>query len=188
MRFLKPLENPEHEQITRICAFWLRDEMGFRIVEYGLGNSFTGCIDLLATDEKNVYLITVNTRRFEDALLSSLMGFRWFHENLDFLSRVYSKDEIDLSLPPIILICSPEFPPDALSVLNHGLKLPVRLFRYLVFHAEDDADLYVEELLYPEGKNKQPPIDPGALRKELGIEEAGLTDGEIREFIETMRG
>ncbi len=188
MRFLNTLETPEHDRIARICAFWLRDEMKFRIVEFGLGNSFTGCIDMLATDEKSIYLITVNTGRFEDAVLHSLMGFRWFHENIDFLSRVYSTDEIDLSLPPVILMFSNDFPPDALSALNHGLKLPVRLFKFLAFHAEKDADLFVEELLNPGGRERKPPVDPGALRKELGLEQADLSDEEIIEFIAAVRG
>jgi hypothetical protein len=188
MRFLKQLENPEHDRISRLCAFWLKNDMGFRIVEYGLGNPFTGCIDMLATDEKNIYLITINTGRFEDALLHALMGFRRFHENIDFLSRVYSTDEIDLSLPPVILMFSTGFPPDALSVLNHGLKLPVRLFKYLAFHAEDDADLYVEELLHSEAPKPHPAVDPEALRKELEIGEAVLTDEEIRQFIAAVRG
>jgi len=187
MRFLKTLENPDHDRMSRVCAIWLRDEMRFRIVEFGLGNSFTGCIDMLATGEKNIYLVTVNTGRFEDAVLHSLTGFRWFHENIDFLSRVYSADEIDLSLPPVILMFSSVFPPDALSVLNNGLRLPVRLFKYLAFQTENDADLYVEELLHPEGLDGKPFIDPDALRKELGIEQAGLTDEEIMEFMTAVR-
>jgi hypothetical protein len=188
MRFLKPLSNLDHDRITRICALWFKDELKFRIVEYGLGNSFTGRIDMLATDGTKVYLITINADRFENALLQSLMGFRWFHENIDFLSRVYSHEEIDMSLPPVIVILSPEFPPEALSVLTHTLRLPVRLFKYLMFDSEKDADLYVEELLHPDSAANHPPIDPEELRKELDIEKAGLTDEEILLFHKAMRG
>ena len=33
----------------------------------------------------------------------------------------------------------------------------------------------------------QPLFDPAALKQELGIEEAGLTDKEIKEFLIAMR-
>jgi hypothetical protein len=188
MRFLKPSTNLDQDRLTRTCALWFKDELKLRIVEYGLGNSFTGRIDMLATDGSKVYLITINSSRFEDALLQSLMGFRWFHENIDFLSRVYGPEEIDMSLQPVIVILSPDFPHEALSVLSHTLRLPVRLFKYLLFDSADETDLYVEELLPPDDPARHPAVDPESLRKELSIEKADLTDDEIREFIAAIRG
>ena len=185
MRFLKPI-NADHDHITRMCGHWFRDELGLKIVEYQLGNTFTGCIDMLATDGMKVSLITVNSARFDEALLRSLMGFRWLHENKEFLSRVYGPQEIDLLLPLEIVILSPTFPPEALSILRQALKLPVRLFRYMLFDSEGDPEIYIEELSDHVSQERSS-SNFDRLRRELGIEKAGLTDEEILEFQAAMR-
>jgi hypothetical protein len=187
MRFLKPLNNPDYDGLTRACGLWFKEKLGFRIVEYGFGNPFTGSIDMLATDGAKVYLITINSGRFEDALLRSLMGFRWFHENIDFLTRIYSPGELDLSLQPVIIVVSREFPHDALSVLSDTLKLPVRLFKFLLFGTDDDADLYLEEILPSDERGECLIMEPRLLKKELAIEKAELADDEILEFLAAMR-
>jgi len=186
MRFLKPTINADHDQITRMCGHWFRDELGLKIVEYHLGNIFTGRIDMLATDGVKVFLITINSARFDEALLRSLMGFRWLHENKEFLSRAYGPQEIDLLLPLEIVILSPTFPPEALSILRQALKLPVRLFRYMLFDSEGDPEIYIEELSDHVSEERSS-SNFDRLRRELGIEKAGLTDEEIQEFQAAMR-
>jgi hypothetical protein len=187
MRYLKPMVPADHEQMTKTCAHWFRDELGLTIVEYHLGNAFTGSIDMLATDRKSVFLITVSSSRLEDGLLRSLTGYWWFQVNKDFLCRVYSKEEIDLSLPPVIMILSPTFPPETKSILMQALKLPVRLFRCLMFGTQADPELYIEELPPHHAVEERAPDDLDDLRRELSIERAGLTDGEIRDFQAAMK-
>lgn len=185
MRYLKPVTGADHEQTTRTCARWFSDELGLRIVEYQLGNVFTGCIDMLATDDTQVFLITVNDSRLEDALLRALMGYGWFQANLGFLGRGYPKEEIDLSLPPVLVICSPSFPHEAPAIFASALKPPVRLFKYVMLGAPQDPDLYIEEISSepPAVSHAQAPReDLAALRQELAITQAGLTDEEIRDF------
>jgi hypothetical protein len=184
-----PLQSCILEQISRACAQWFREEIGFRIVEYSLGNAITGCIDMLATDDKNVFLITVNKDCLEDALLRSLMGYWWYHSNLSLLGRCYTKEEIDLSLAPVIIIVSPNFIPEAFSIFEYALRPPIRLFRYALLGSSNDPDLYIEELSPPQ---QQPTLKPvpdylASLKKELEIEKAGLTDNEIRAFLTSMK-
>lgn len=190
MRYLKPVAGADHEQTTRTCARWFSDELGLRIVEYQLGNVFTGCIDMLATDDTHVYLIIVNDARLEDALLRALMGYGWFQANLGFLSRGYPKEEIDLSLPPVLVICSPSFPHEAPAIFDNALKPPVRLFKYVMLGAPQDPDLYIEEISSGPAVSHAPAAreDLAALRQELGITRAGLTDEEIRDFRAALAG
>ncbi len=187
MRYLKPVSGTNYEQITHACAQWFSEEIGLRIVEYRLGNAFTGCIDMLATDEKNVFLITVSETRLEDALLRALMGYWWYQENLSLLGRCYTKEEIDLSLVPVIIIVSPTFIPEAFSIFEHALRPPIRLFRYMLLGSSKDPDLYIEELSPPHTALQPVTEDLAALKQELGIEKAGLTDEEIHAFLTTMK-
>ena len=187
MRYLKPVSETNYEEITRACAQWFSEEIGLRIVEYRLGNAFTGCIDMLATDEKNVFLITVNEARLEDALLRALMGYWWYQVNLSFLGRCYTKEEIDLSLVPVIIIVSPTFIPEAFSIFEHALRPPIRLFKYVLLGSSKDPDLYIEEIL-PSNAALQPVTDHlAALKQELAIEKAGLTNEEIQAFLMSMK-
>lgn len=186
MRLLKPLAIVDSAQVMRICAQWLRDELGLAIVEYRIGNSFTGSIDILATDDKRVFLVTINTGRLGDALLGALTGYRWFLENRDFLARVYHSDTVNLLLEPVLVILSGDFPPEIHSIFRHGLRIDFRLFKYVVFGSEDDPDLYVEEVILPAAAPEAISRDLAALRHELGIERSDLTDQEIIEFQRAM--
>lgn len=188
MRYLKPVSGGDHELTTRTHARWFTDELGLRIVEYHLGNAFTGAIDLLATDDRQVYLITVGEGRLEDALLRALTGAWWFQANLAFLQRGYPKQEIDLTLPVVLMICASSFPHEASSICAQTLKLPVRLFRAVLLGAAEDPDLYIEELTPSQTVPPKAPEDLAALRVALGIEKAGVTDEEIREFRTAMAG
>ena len=188
MRFLKPLTPSDHPEMAKACGQWFRDELGLKIVEYNLGNSFTGSIDILATDGKHLILITVSSTQIEEALLRSLTGLWWFSANKTFLARVFSKAELDLTLPPQIMILAPNFPPESKAIMEQALTVPVRLFRYMAFGSETNPELFIEELGTP--RAVQAPVaqteDFDALRKELGIEKADLSDEEIRDFKSTM--
>lgn len=188
MRYLKPVTGVDHELFTRTHARWFTDELNLRIVEYHLGNTFTGCIDLLATDNKHVCLITVSEGRIEDALLRALTGAWWFQANLGFLQRGYPKEEIDLTLPVVLMISAQAFPHEALSICEQTLKLPVRLYRSVLLGSAEDPDLYIEELSPPQMVPQKAPEDLEAIRVALGIEKAGVTDEEIREFRTAMSG
>ena len=187
MRLLKPVNITDPARVIRLCTQWIKEGLGLRVVEYRIGNTFTGSIDILATDSSKIYLVTINTDRLSDALLSALRGYGWYIENLDFLTRIYQPSEIDFSFPPVLMILSASFPPEITSILRHGLKADVRLFRYLILGSEDDPDLYVEELGGTHIAVDSAPFDPAALKQELGIEEAGLTDEEIKGFLIAMR-
>jgi hypothetical protein len=187
MRLLKPIHMGDAAQVIRICAQWLKEDLGFRVVEYRIGNAFTGSIDILAVDAVRVYLITVNTGRLSDALMEALTGYRWFLENREFLDRVYHTDEISLLGPPTLLLLSPDFPPEIHSILLQGLKMEFRLFRYIVTGTEDDPDLYVEELAAHGLTESAGEMDLDKIRRDLGIEAAGLEDEEIRDFLRSMR-
>ena len=186
MRFLKPVNIADSAHIIRICAQWLSQGLGLRIVEYRIGNSFTGSIDILAVDKGKIYLVTINTGKISDALLGALTGYRWYLENREFLARVYQPSEIDFTLPAMLIILSPSFPAEINSILQHGLKADVRLFQYVILGSENDPDIFVEEICtsdVPQGVTQS----FAGLTQELGIEKAGLTDGEISEFLMAIR-
>ncbi|HVN72862.1 MAG TPA: hypothetical protein VMU10_12670 [Desulfomonilia bacterium] len=187
MRLLKPVNMADSARIIRICAQWLKEGLGLKIVEYRIGNAFTGSIDILAANTENVYLVTINNDRLSDALLCALTGYRWYLENRDFLARIYQTHEIDLSLPPLLMILSPSFPSEIGSILKLGLKADVRLFKYLILGSEEDPDIYVEELFTSRLHEDAPATGFSDLKKELRIEEADLTDEEIGEFLTAMR-
>jgi hypothetical protein len=185
MRFLKPVNIADSAHIIRICAQWLKDGLGLRIVEYRMGNSFTGSIDILAVDKGKIYLVTINTGKLSDALLGALTGYRWYLENREFLARVYQPSEIDFRLPAMLIILSPSFPAEINSILQHGLKADVRLFQYVILGSENDPDIYVEEICTSDAPQGVTQSFEG-LTQELGIEKAGLTDKEISEFLIAM--
>jgi hypothetical protein len=187
MRLLQPADAADTARIVRTCARWLREAMGIAVVEYRIGNTFTGSIDILAADREHVYLVTVTTGRLGDALLGALTGHRWFLENRGFLARVYQSDETDLALPPVLMILSPSFPPEIASILGHGLKPEVRLFQYSIFGSEDAPELHVEELKVSPESGGPSDEDIQSLASELGIERAGLPEGEIRDFLAAVR-
>jgi hypothetical protein len=68
-RILKPVSSKTVKYLNQICAEYFRQTLGFRIVEYNLGNNFTGRIDLLATDRSRNYLVTIGTADFAHAML-----------------------------------------------------------------------------------------------------------------------
>jgi hypothetical protein len=186
MRFLKSVNLSDTAHIIRICAQWIKEGLGLRIVEYRIGNSFTGSIDILAVDKDKIYLVTINTGKLSDALLGALTGYRWYLENREFLARVYQPGEVDFTLPTMLMILSPSFPPEINSILQSSLKADVRLFQYVILGSENDPDIYVEEICISEAQQK---VSQGfeGLMQELRIEKAGLTEGEIREFLIAMR-
>jgi hypothetical protein len=186
MRFLKPVNIADSAHIIRICALWLKEGLGLRIVEYRIGNSFTGSIDILAVDKDKIYLVTINTGKLSDALFGALTGYRWYLENREFLARVYQPSEIDFTLPTMLMILSPSFPPEINSILQHGLKADVRLFQYVILGSENDPDIYVEEMRTSEAPQVVTQSFEG-LTQELGIEKAGLANKEISEFLMAMR-
>ena len=187
MRLLKPIRLSDTAQTIRICAQWLREDLGLKVVEYRIGNAFTGSIDILAVDAGRVYLVTVNAGRLSDALLEALTGYRWFLENREFLDRVYGTEGISIMGQPMLLLLSNEFPPETQSVFLRGLKVDFRLFKYLVMGSEEAPELYVEELLPPGSSEKAQVQDLEKIRRDLGIEQAELNDEEIRDFFATMK-
>jgi hypothetical protein len=186
MRFLKSVNIADSGHIIRICAQWLSQGLGLRIVEYRIGNSFTGSIDILAVDKDKIYLVTINTGKLSDSLLGALTGYRWYLENREFLARVYQPGEIDFTLPTILMILSPSFPPEINSILQHGLKADVRLFQYVILGSEKDPDIYVEEICTLDAPRELTQSFAG-ITHELGVEKAGLTQEEISEFLIAMR-
>jgi len=187
MRMLKPVNITDPAHVTRICAGWLKEGLGLKIVEYRIGNSFTGSIDILAAGTDSIYLVTINTGRLSDAVLGSLTGYRWYMENREFLARVYPRGEVDLGLPGALMILSPSFPPEMGSILKQVLKVEVRLFQYLIFGSENDPEIFVEEVC-PAAALQEPRTHGfRGLVKELGIEKAGMSDDEIGRFLDAMR-
>jgi len=185
-RILKPVSSRTVKYLNQICAQYFKETHGFRIIEYDLGNSFTGRIDLLAADKSRVCLITIGTTDFSHALFRSLMGYRWFRENLDFLKRAYSPEEIDLAMPVNLLILSQDFPSGSCGMCEDIFTVPLCLYRYQLFGSGDDPDVHIENLSEPPEGAPLPGENFDALRKELGIEHAGLSDQDIREFRAAM--
>ena len=186
-RILKPVSIQRIEHLQQICARYFIDEHGFHIAEYNLGNTFTGNIDLLASNDTSLFLITINSAGFADSLLRSLTGYRWFKENRDFLRRVYPPEDINIDLPVCLIILSQEFPPEIQSILKEVCSVPAALYRYRLLGSADDPDIFIEDICSPESFPARQELDPDALRKELGIEHANLSDDDIREFIAAMR-
>jgi len=188
MRFLKPLAPSDHSEMAKACGQWFKDELGLKVVEYNLGNSFTGSIDILATDGRHLCLITVSSTQLDEALLRALTGLWWFSSNKTFLGRVFAKTELDLTLPPQIMILAPNFPPEAKAIMAQALTVPVRFFRYMAFGSDANPELFIEELgathiVQPSHSQTE---DFDALRQELGLEKDVLSDEEIRDFRSTM--
>jgi hypothetical protein len=181
-RILNPVSGKTAKYLGQICARYFKESQGMRVVEYDLGNAFTGRIDLLATDNARICLVTIGTADFAHDLFRSLTGYRWFRENHEFLSRVYSRDEIDLSLPLRLVILSQELPADAPGLCGDVLAVPVELYRYRLFGSGDDPDISMECVCRPEEGARAVQEDFDALRRDLGIEAACLTDQDIRDF------
>ena len=60
-------------------------------------------------------------------------------------------------------------------------------FKYLVMGSEEAPELYVEELI-PPGRSEETRVpDLDEIRRELGIEQAGLSDEEIGDFLAALR-
>lgn len=187
MRVLTSIRLTDTAQAIRICARWLSEGLGLKVLEYRIGNAFTGSIDILAAGAGRVYLVTVNTGRLGDALLEALTAYRWYLENREFLGRVYGTEGISLTGEPVHVLLSNEYPPEIRSILLQGLKVEFRLFKYLVMGSEEAPELYVEELI-PPGRSEEtrvPALDE--IRSELGIEQAGLSDEEIGDFLAALR-
>ncbi len=181
-RILKPVAGKAVEYLSRICARYFSEVKGYRIVEHSLGNSFTGRIDLLATDGSRVYLATIGTSDFPHALFRSLMGYWWFSENREFLKRIYGPEEIDVEKPVNLIILSQDFPSGSCGMCGQAFAVPVSLYRYRLFGASDDPDISIESVSDPGEGSILPEEDLESLRRSLGIEDARLTDQEIRDF------
>jgi hypothetical protein len=187
-RILKPITAQNVKYLHQICAQYFISERGFCIAEYNLGNSFTGNIDLLASDENAVYLTTINSADFAGALLRSFTGYRWFRKNRDFLRRIYLPDDIDIDLPVRLIILSQDFPPEIHSIVDEVCSVPVELYRYRLFGSSHDPDIFIEEIQCPDRTHPAHEEDPDALRTQLKIEAANLSDDDIREFQRAMQG
>lgn len=187
MRMLKPANITDPDHISRICAGWIKEGLGLRIIDYRIGNSFTGSIDIMAAGKGIVNLVYINTGSLSDTLLCALTGYRWYLENREFLARVYQTGELDLSAPTRLMILSPSFPPEISSILSHGLKVPLKLFQYLIFGSEDNPEIYVEEVSMPAPQQEQGTRGNALLIKELGLEKAGMSDDEVGRFLHAMR-
>jgi hypothetical protein len=187
MRLLRPLALKDPADMTRLCARWLTDELGCEIVEYRIGNQFTGSIDILAVCGPMVYLVTVDTGGLGEALLGSITGYVWFMENRPFLDRIYGSASISLMGEPVVLLLSDAFPGHIRRVLDGALKVRFRLFRYSLMGTEEDPVLCVNELQNIDGAQVYEGDDPEALIRSLDMEDAGLSEGEVRAFLAAMR-
>lgn len=185
-RILKPVSGKTATYLSQICSQYFKEVLNLRVVEYDLGNAFTGRIDLLATDGASVQLITIGTADFPHDLFRCLTGYRWFRENHEFLRRVYSRDEIDLGLPLKLIILSQELPTDAVGLCQDVLAVPVTLYVYRLYGSGDDPDISMECVLEPSEGIRAMEEDLGALRRDLGIEAAGLDDQDIRDFRQAL--
>jgi hypothetical protein len=181
-RILKPVSGKAATYLSQICAQYFKETLNLRVVEYDLGNAFTGRIDLLATDGSSICLITIGIADFPHDLLRSLTGYRWFRENHEFLSRVYSREEIDLGLPVRLVLLSQELPVDAAGLCREVLTLPVTLYTYRLYGDRDDPDITMECVFDPGEGIRAAFEDFNALRRDLGIQAAGLSDQDIRDF------
>jgi hypothetical protein len=181
-RLLKPVPSKAVKYLSQICAQYFREIKGYRIIEHSLGNNFTGRIDLLATDDSRVYLVTIGTSDFPHALFRSLMGYRWFSENREFLKRIYSPEEIDITKPVSLVILSQDFPSGSCDMCEQACLVPISLYRYRLFGTGDDPDISIESISDSGEGSVRPEEDMDILRKNLGIEEAHLSDQEIRDF------
>lgn len=185
-RILKPVPGKAAKYLNQVCGQYFRDACGLRVIEYNLGNNFTGMIDLLATDDSRIYLVTIGTADFPHSLFRSLMGYRWFKENIEFLRRAYSREEVDMTLPLSIIILSQEFPPGTSEMCEEICTAPISLYRYRLFGSDEDPDISMENISCPREEPASPEQDLQALRTDLGIEQAGLTDQEIIDFRSAM--
>ncbi|MDT8271953.1 MAG: hypothetical protein RRA35_02050 [Desulfomonilia bacterium] len=186
-RILKALHMIDQEQVTRICAHYFVVERGFEVLEYHLGNLYTGSIDLLAAHEGRIYLIFINTANFSDTLVRSLTGYQRFMQNREFLARAYGGEHLDFTQHPVLAILSPSFPGETALVVQETLRIPVECYRYLLFGSQSNPELFVEAL---DREKAEPPleeVDLGALRTNLHIEDAGLSDEDILDFLERIR-
>jgi len=187
VRLMAPLAARDPAEIARSCAQWLGSELGLHIVEYRIGNPFTGCIDILAAGKGEVHLVTVTAGGFGDALLGALTSYRWFMDNRAFLERLYGSQDVTLAGKPVLSIFSNSFPSGIQDVLACTVSVEIRLFRYSLMGTPEETVLCVVQagLRQPEAGGVDEDID--ALVQELAIGKAGLGRDEIRDFLAAMR-
>lgn len=189
MILVKPRSITDPAEVARACGHWLVVEKGLRIVEYRMGNSFTGNIDILAVGADKVYLVIINTSGFAEALLGGITSLRWFVENRAFLEKLYGTDDVSFSGTPVVAVFSASFPPGIKEVLSGAMKVDFLLFKYSFMGTDGEPLLCVEEMTGGASalESHDEAVDPDALIQELGIEQARLTHEEIREFLAAMR-
>ncbi len=113
-------------------------------------------------------------------------GIPLAQENLDFLGRVYGAEEIDLSLPPCLVILSQDIPSGAPEMCNELCTVPMVIYRYSLFGSGEDPDISIEGISLPDRETAGAGENLPALRRDLGIETAMLSDQDIRDFRAAM--
>ncbi len=190
-KILKPLTLSKGRRLIEICSDFLVDAMDLKVIGQGLGSRETGVIDILAIDKDKLYITTVDTSDFSDALFRSILAYRWYKENrglIEKLSTSLSGTDNLRALEPSLVVFSPSPPQGIYSALKELFSLPVYVFRFTLFGSETSPEIFAEEMDASLSTSKPTDFDTASIRKELGIEASNLTDEEIKEFLETFRG
>ena len=189
-RILKPLILSTHERLIEIFSDFLTNEKGLNVLGQGLGGKQINAIDILATDKDKLYITTVNTSDFRDAVFRSILSYGWYKENKNLIERLFASftglDKLS-GLEPNLAIFSATVPVDIYSTLKELFSVPVQIYRYTLFGTETSPEIFVEEMDSKNLSTKPNELDPDMVKKELGIKAYTLTDEEIKEFLEIFR-
>ena len=219
MRILAPIIINNSRKLSHICGEFFTAQHGFKILDYDFNNLSSGNIDFFATKGERAYLACINTSDFKETLFRSFLGYKWYLENQRLLSKIYfqKKDdfkdgsspiavgqheignEIDEHIssykPPCLIILSHDFLPGIYFMLNSICKIPIQLYKYLIFGSVNEPEIFIEKVdqyqIDPHPQASPIKEDPkeqdfNRLRKELGIELANCSDNEIKNFLSIM--
>ncbi|MGA1824065.1 MAG: hypothetical protein ACMUIP_05310 [bacterium] len=204
-RILKPITIYDPAKLSTICSQFLIDEYGLRIIDSTIDYNDIVKIDVLAVcereiaprviDSKKIYLITIDSSDFNEALIRAFSGYKWFMDNKVLLHRIYSSADIDLERSPSLLIVSPNAPSETYVILKDVCKVPLNYLKFTLFGSESDPDIFIEDFVIKDEaddshnqshRENYSELHSDTLRKELNIEFSNLTDEEIKEFLQSI--
>ncbi len=107
----------------------------------------TGVIDFLGVDKSGgLVIVNINIEKSNEALISVLSQIQWLKKSRNLIKRLYSKENIDFSLPPKIYLVSSGFSEKLKSAAKQILMENIKLIRFKYLSNKDQKAIFFEEI------------------------------------------